>query len=232
MAIRKNQASQTSLEILHKKVNTLVVTYQNESDSVKKDFLIKDLLDICEDMVNHNCTKFEHQHGGYGVDFEEIKSLALGLALLKALKNYEIERGNFLGHWEIIIQRTVINEVNRRRTNKEKANYLATSGNTVIATDNGVECELFDFIADINSEFEDDSCLRVAYFQLVDEFLKQEKYGELMRFELLSDEERKRMTLLYFGETEYTSTVRMRVLRTRKRFREFLKSKGYNCSIS
>lgn len=211
-----------TMEDIHTKANRLVRTYLQEEDEVMKNFIISDLVNLTDELVRSNIYKFKIQMNVPEMDDEEAYGLCMGTALLKALSLYDTEKGvHFTTFWHTIMTRTLLNELKRITTKKEKMNRKDTiSGDLTYSKEWGTD--LFSAIPS-GEDISDSVCSRVVLQTLIKKFEEIDPYGRLIECEMLGNKSDKTQAILQIlGADEYGDRERQIVRRTKVKFKNFL----------
>lgn len=218
-------------ESINEEINNNIKSYRNETVDIMKDYYLGLVLsrtqESMEKLASHYTPYFKNQK----LSFEDLMGEFNGMALIYALENWDESKGDFLAYWQICIYSALRNIVAKCKTDRQRLNYESVSGNEVLPNSDGGQVELFDKVADSSFLKYDDVEFIETYKKIVEEFAKTTKGGEMMFFEILSDEECKANWVTYLGRTSYDGTVRSRRKRLLDKFKEFLAVKGYNTTL-
>ena len=178
----------------------------------KINFYISDIIEITKELVINNCYKFIFKNNVTELTKDELYHLAITIALHESISSYKSEKGtHFLYYWFKIMNNIFTNEWLKLMSKKEKFNsrlYQLTKLSYV----NDFTEEL------INYEF---------IYNCINEFIKQDKYGKLIKCELINSRKEKRKARLKFlNASEYGIKERKIVQRTKQRY-EKKKKKEY-----
>lgn len=175
----------------------------------KINFYISDIIEITKELVINNCYKFIFKNNVTELTKDELYHLAITIALHESISSYKSEKGtHFLYYWFKIMNNIFINEWLKLMSKKEKFNCSLYPLTELTSVDDFTE-EL------INNDF---------IHSCIDEFIKQDKYGELIKCELnVFREERTKAKINFLGVAEYGNRERKIVQRTKERFAEYLK---------
>lgn len=184
-----------------------------EVSVIRRGFYIADMFDITQELIINTCNRYIVQKQASELTTEELYNTAITFAFQYAMKSYRAEFGvHFLYYWFKVMNRVFNKEWLRLRTQKEKFNHSLYSLNE------------FDSVGDFTEELVNNDFI----YKCIDEFTKQDKYGELIKSELNGTrEERRKAKIDFLGATEYGSRERKIVQRTKQRFAEYLKGRIY-----
>ena len=180
-----------------------------EASVIRKGFYIADIIEMTKELVMNNCHRYIVKNNVTELNKEELYHLAITTALYESIKSYKAEIGvHFLYYWFKVMNRVFNKEWLRLRTQKEKFNARSYPLNE------------FDSVGDFTEELVNNDFI----YKCIDEFTKQDKYGELIKSELNGTrEERRKAKIDFLGAETYGSKERQIVSRTKKRFAEYLK---------
>lgn len=184
-----------------------------EASVIRKGFYIADIFDITQELIINNCNRYIVQKQASELTTEVLYNTAITFAFQYAMKSYRAEFGvHFLYYWFEIMHKLFNKELLKLRTKKEKFNARFYPLNE------------FDAVGDFTEELINNDFIHSC----IDEFIKQDKYGELIKCELhATREERTQAKLKFLGAETYGSKERQIVSRTKKRFAEYLKGRIY-----
>lgn len=175
----------------------------------KVNFYIYDIIEITKELIMNNCYRYIVKNNATELNKDELYHLATTIALYESIKSYKAEiEVHFLYYWFKVMNRVFNKEWLRLRTQKEKFNHSLYSLNE------------FDSVGDFTEELVNNDFI----YKCIDEFTKQDKYGELVKSELNGTrEERRKAKIDFLGVAEYGNRERKIVQRTKQRFAEYLK---------
>lgn len=217
------------LNTIYTEVNSIVKQIQKEGISeTQKNFLLSDLLEITEELVQNNCKKFIAKYSITDISQEELYSVAITLPLLDALEWFSFEKGNnFMATWNSFMQKRFLNELTEISNDKNK-----WFRNNVSSADKGL-AEDGSTIADIIGEedFTEDFCEEMELMKIIRSFEKVDKHGAVIECLLIdSQEHRTEAIKRALGVEEYGNKERKQVQRTKERFIKYLLHNDYDVS--
>ena len=195
--------------------------YLAETDAVIKEFHFVNLVLSVDLLTMNHCKKVRVCNSK--VDVEVLHALCVGKALLKTLKHYDKERGDFLSLYHKVMEQEIIDYIRSINTEKEQFNDSAVSGDGECEGSDG-NITIFDTIPSTTTNHKDfDICDKLLLNQLIDEFERVDAYGKLIRIEMYGNREDRRLAVInYLGVEDYGPRERKIVQRTKNRFKEFL----------
>ncbi len=216
---------------INEEINNNIISYREETADIMKDYFLSLVLsrtqESMEKLASHYAPFFRNQK----LSFDDLMGEFHSTALVYALEKWDNEKGDFLAYWQVCIYSTLCNIVTKCKTDRERLNYEAISGNDIIPNNDGGIVEVFDKVSGSSFLKYDDIEMIETYKKIVEEFAKTTKGGEMAFFEILSDEDCKANWVAYLGRTSYDGTVRSRRKRLLDKFKQFLTEKGYNTML-
>ena len=198
-----------TLKEMYLLTDNLYSKIHEEASVIRKGFYIADIIEMTKELVMNNCHRYIVKNNVTELNKEELYHLAITTALYKSIISYRFEIGvHFLYYWFKIMNRVFTNEWLKLISQKEKFNARFYPLNE------------FDSVGDFTEELVNNDFI----YKCIDEFTKQDKYGELIKGELNGTrEERRKAKIDFLGAETYGSKERQIVSRTKKRFAEYLK---------
>ncbi len=217
------------LSTIYEKVNEIVKEIQKESTSeVQKNFLIGDLLEVTEELVQNNCKKFIAKYSIKDISQEELYSIAISLPLLDALKWFSFEKGNnFMATWNGFMQKRFLNELNELSNDKNKWFRNNVSSADKELSEDGTT--IIDIVGE--EDFTEELCEEMELMNIIKQFEEVDKHGAVIRcFFIDSQEYRTEAIKKALGVKEYGSKERKQVQRAKERFIKYLIHNNYDVS--
>lgn len=202
------------LEDIYNITNNLIIEIKKEETKAhKKDFLIGELIEVSKDLVKNNCYKYLYKHNVTELSYEDLYEIATSFALVEAIQKYDSSlEVHFLYFWHLIMKRMFNKAFMHKLTQKEKLNDACY--------------ELKE--TDSQKDFSEEYCEKKSLHKYIIEFEKEDKYGQLIKCELIQNKlERKKARLYVLGAVEYGAKERKIVQRTKERFKKFLLDRGF-----
>ena len=225
--MKKEKTFKHSLTELYGITNELVKEIQAEGTTeIQKNFLIADLIELTDELIQNNCKGFIRRYGADELDVEELKLIATGPSLWKALQNYDAEYGtHFLSYWNMQQQSYFINEFNSATSETAKFHQLKVCSADESIGENG---ETILEIKTEDNDFADSFCTSLILEDLINEFEQVDKCGKVIRCLMIGTQAiRTKAILEVLGAEAYEDNERKKVERVKKRFAKFLIKKGF-----
>lgn len=203
-----------TMEELYSITDELILKVQdNTTTPTEKDYYIGEIINVSAELIKNNCHRYIVKKKVTELTSEDLYEIATSIALTQALNQYDAESGvHFLFFWWIVMNRMFNKAFANKVTKKEKLNSDC--------------CDLNE--TDSVEDFSEELCHKNALYKYILEFEKVDKYGKLIRCEMLKGQEEQRMARLYvLGVTQYGDKERQIVSRTKKRFKKFLLEHGF-----
>lgn len=217
------------LNTIYAKVNEIVKEIQKEGTSeIQKNFLIGDLLEVTEELVQNNCKKFIAKYSIKDISQEELYSVAITLPLLDALDWFSFEKGNnFMATWNGFMKKRFLNELNAISNDKNKwfRNNISSADKEL--SEDGTT--IVDIVGE--EDFTEELCEEMELMNLVKEFEDVDKHGAVIKCLLIdSQEHRTEAIKKALGVETYGSKERKQVQRAKERFIKYLVHNNYDVS--
>lgn len=203
-----------TMEELYSITDELILKVQdNTTTPAEKDYYVGEIINVSTELIKNNCHRYIVKKKVTELTSEDLYEIATSIALTQALNQYDAESGvHFLYFWWIVMNRMFNKAFANKVTKKEKLNSSC--------------CDLNE--TDSVEDFSEELCHKNALYKYLLEFEKVDKYGKLIRCEMLKGQEEQRMARLYvLGVTQYGDKERQIVSRTKKRFKKFLLEQGF-----
>lgn len=203
-----------TMEELYSITDELIIKVQDSNTTAtEKDYYVGEIINVTEELIKNNCHRYIVKKKVTELTSEDLYEIAISFALVESIKKYEVESGvHFLYFWWSIMNRMFNKAFTSKTTKKEKMNSGC--------------CDLNE--TDSVEDFSEELCHKNALYKYILEFEKVDKYGKLIRCEMLRGQEEQRMARLYvLGVTQYGDKERQIVSRTKKRFKKFLLERGF-----
>lgn len=203
-----------TMEELYSITDELIIKVQDSNTTAtEKDYYVGEIINVTEELIKNNCHRYIVKKKVTELTSEDLYEIAISFALVESIKKYEVESGvHFLYFWWSIMNRMFNKAFTSKTTKKEKMNSGCCDLNETDATE----------------DFSEELCHKNALYKYILEFEKVDKYGKLIRCEMLRGQEEQRMARLYvLGVTQYGDKERQIVSRTKKRFKKFLLERGF-----
>lgn len=216
-----------SLEELYTITDSILFELKSEgTKEVEKGFLINEIIDTTEQLVKNNCKRFIRKNNADELSIEELYQTATSFSLWKAIQDFDISQGvHFLTYWNMIMQSHFMNEFKKATSQTMKFHQhnvcssdveIGGDGNTILAYKED-EVDLAETVS-----------LQITLDELIDAFEKKDKFGKLIRCELIGTQSIKTKAILkVLGADTYGNTQRKQVQRTKERFAKFLVEHGF-----
>lgn len=200
--------------------NSLAKAYKEESDDVKRQFILCDLVIYLEELTENYCKKFKLRTNAFEMDVSDAVAECLGVSLFSTLNMYDEQRGNFLSLFYKTMENDLISLFRRLTTRTAKFHDNNLSGDACYSA--AGKGTLFDTIPS-PEDFSDAICNKVILEELLIKFEEQDAYGKLIRIEMYGNAtDRTRERLKALGVDKYGAAERQLVQRTKTRFKRFL----------
>lgn len=213
-----------SLEELYRKTDVFALQVLGATGK-QKEFLIGDIIEISEELVNNNCKKFIKENGADELNVDDLYISATSIALHKALQTFNPEKEvHFLKYWQIIMESQFLYEF--EKATSQKAKYYKKN---VCSSDVSIDSEGNTILSYRHTEEDiaEETCMKLIVGELISDFEQKDKHGKLIRCEMIGTPAVKRMAILkVLGAEEYGAKERKIVQRTKARFKKFLLEKG------
>lgn len=204
------------MDELYATTDVLIREIQDSNTSdYKRNCLTDTLIKVTEQLVKNNCRRYLIEKKVINLSIDDLYEIATSIALVEAIRDFKQEfELNFLKFWWMVMVRSFNKAFIKQTTHKEKLN----SG-----------CYSLDSIKNKSeNDFTEDFCNRKSLEQYINEFENVDKYGKLIRCEMLSGQNERKLARLYIlGVEQYGSRERKIVQRTKERFKMFLISNGF-----
>lgn len=217
------------LSTIYVKVNEIVKEIQKESTSeTQKNFLICDLLEITEELVQNNCKKFITKYSITDISQEELYAIAISIPLIDALNWFSFEKGNnFMATWNGFMHKRFLNELTEISNEKNKWFRNNVSSADKELSEDGTT--IVDIVGE--EDFTEGVCEEIELMSLIKEFEEKDKHGAVIRCLLIdSQEHRTEAIKRALGVEEYGSKERKQVQRAKERFIKHLLHNNYDVS--
>lgn len=209
-----------------------------ELSKVREELLIGELIEISEELVLNNCKRFIREKGVTEITQDELYITATSIALWKAIKGFDINKGvNFLIYWEMIQKSCFINDF-AQATNKANKFYSSSVCSSDVGIDEN-DNTIMEYVEDTNNSL-DVAINKVVINDLINAFEKIDKHGKLIRCEMIIKPELRTEAMLkvlginkedFKNEEAYKrakATARKTAERTRLKFKDFLLQNGFS----
>ena len=200
--------------------NSLAKDYKEETNEVKRQFIVADLVMYLDEITKNYCIKFKTSKNAFEMDISDAVSECLGVSLFSTLTKYDETRGNFLSLYYKAMENDLISLFRRLTTKTAKFHENNPSGDACYSADG--TGTLFDTIPS-GEDVSEMVCNKLLLDELINRFEEQDNYGKLIRIEMLGNAtDRTRERLKVLGAKEYGAAERQLVKRTKVRFKKFL----------
>lgn len=203
-----------TMEELYSITDELIIKVQDSNTTTtEKDYYVGEIINVTEELIKNNCHRYIIKKKVTELTSEDLYEIAISFALVESIKKYEVESGvHFLYFWWIVMNRMFNKAFANKTTKKEKMNSGCCDLNETDATE----------------DFSESLCHKSSLYNYILAFEKIDKYGKLIRCEMLSNQEERKVARLYvLGVPQYGNRERKIVQRTKERFKEFLIKNGF-----
>lgn len=223
----KNRSFKFTLEELYQITDGLIAEIKTEEVmEFEKGFLISELIETTEQLVKNNCKRFIRKNNADELTITGLYETATSFSLWKAIQDFDIEKGvHFLTYWNMIQQSHFMNDFKKAtsQTMKFHQHNICSSdveidgdGNTILA------------YKEDDSDLAEEVSMKLTLDELIDTFEKTDKYGKLIRCELIGTQAIKTQAMLKVLDADvYGNTQRKQVQRTKERFAKLLIENGF-----
>lgn len=216
-----------SLKDLYSITDSIIIKLKTEEvKETEQGFLIGEIIDVTEQLVKNNCKRFIRENNADELTIEDLYNTATSFSLWKAIQDFDLSQGiHFLTYWNMIMSSHFINEFQKATSQTMKFHQHNVCSSDVEIDGDGNT--ILDYRED-EVDLAESMSIKLTLDELIDAFEKKDKFGKLIRCELIGTQSIKTKAILkVLGVDTYGSTQRKQVQRTKERFAKFLIENGF-----
>ena len=181
--MKNNRSFKFTMEELYAITDELIMQVQEENvGATAKDYYIGEIINVSAQLIKNNCHRYIVKNKVTELTSEDLYEIAISFALVEAINKYNAESGvHFLYFWWVVMVREFNKAFANKTTKKEKLNSGCCDLNETDATE----------------DFTEDLCHKNSLYKYILAFEKVDKFGKLIRCEMLPNQEERRMARHY-----------------------------------